>query len=332
MRNLFRSLVACSVISAIALAGYAQNTAEPGTKVEPRPKQNTPNLKREKNNQNTNQEQNQNTTQNQTQDDAQPGRDERTQQADARGGRGALDRYAAACAINENENEVTIAQLAQKKARNPEVKAFAEMLVKDHTAFIEKLRPFEGGQPRRDGAANRREQRQEGATRIEQRLGQVAAPRTDAQPQDAGTEATQNDANRPASPRVAQNEPQIQTQRRDGRPAGQMHQRMGAIPVGTLVQISDEIAKRCLASAQRELSSKDGEEFDRCFIGMQVGAHSKMVDALSVVQNHVSPELQQILSDGVETSQRHLTEAKKLHENLEKTHAQTAGAEKEKRQ
>ncbi len=302
MMNLFRSLLACSVISAIAVAGYAQNTANP-EKVEPRPKQNTPSLKRDRDG---------NPATNRT-----PAQPRLNEQAD-RGGRGSIDHYAAACTANENENEIAIAQLAEKKSQNPEVKAFASMMVKEHTAFLEKLRPFEAGRQHQDAA---------GAARDKKR------PVADENVRNDRADGSRDDANRPANPRVDVDAPNVQVQvRREPGQAGQMRQH-GGIPVQTLVQISDEIAKRCLASAQRELNSKEGEEFDRCFIGMQVGAHTKMVDALSVVQNHVSPELQQILSDGVETSQRHLTEAKKLHEILEKSRAsQTAGADKEKRQ
>lgn len=312
MLNLFRSLVACGVISAITVAGYAQNPAAP-EKVEPRPKQNTPSLKRDKDG---------NPASNRPQQPRE-GQDAQNQQAD-RGGKKHLDHYAAACTVNENQNEVAIAQLAAKKSQNPEVKAFAEMLVKDHTAFIEKLRPFESGREQ-SGAADgaRNEQRRQGDDQPDNRTARNAAPRDD---------ANRDAAERPASPRVDEGGVQVQVQAQ-GRRDGQMKQGHGGIPVQTLVQISDEIAKRCLTSAQRELNAKQGSEFDLCFMGMQIGAHTKMVDSLSVVQNHVSPELQQILSEGVETSQRHLTEAKKIHETLEKNHAsQTAGAEKEKRQ
>jgi predicted outer membrane protein len=291
----------------LAVTAYAQNNPILD-KVEPRPKQNAPSLKREDN---TNRVQNPNRPQaQQTEQPAQPG-----DRAQAR--RGALDHYAASCAVTENENEVRIAQIAQKKAQNPEVKSFAEMLVKDHSAFLEKVRPFDtGAKGTRPIIGNLRKS-------LEERRGAVGEERKTTRITNEGRPADERDGQEVVRDGA-------QPAARDGQPQmahGQF------IPVRTLIQVKDEIAQKCLASVQKELQAKQGDEFDRCFIGMQIAAHQHMVDTLSVVQNHVSPELQQVFNEGVETSQRHLTEAKKLMETLEKNRdSQTAGAEKAKRQ
>jgi hypothetical protein len=52
-------------------------------------------------------------------------------------------------------------------------------------------------------------------------------------------------------------------------------------------------------------------------MGFQVAAHMKMVDALDVLQNHVSPEVKQIFSEGAEISKTHLNHAKDLMAQLE---------------
>ncbi|HZI14556.1 MAG TPA: DUF4142 domain-containing protein [Myxococcus sp.] len=44
-----------------------------------------------------------------------------------------------------NQQEIKLGQLAQKNAQNPEVKAFADMMVKDHTAMDQKLMSYAQG-------------------------------------------------------------------------------------------------------------------------------------------------------------------------------------------
>jgi predicted outer membrane protein len=84
-----------------------------------------------------------------------------------------------------------------------------------------------------------------------------------------------------------------------------------------LLQIRREVADECLASARRELSGKEGREFDACFIGMQLGMHMYVVDELKVLERHASPELQQTLRKGRETAQQHLDRAKEIMKDID---------------
>jgi predicted outer membrane protein len=90
------------------------------------------------------------------------------------------------------------------------------------------------------------------------------------------------------------------------------------------MQIKHEIADQCLASTRRELESKSGSEFDECYVGMQVGAHMKMADALTVLERHASPELQPVLRKGLETVRTHLDHAKKVKKSLDEGGERTA--------
>jgi len=47
-------------------------------------------------------------------------------------------------AIEINEAEVQLGQLASTKAQSPDVKSYAQMLVKDHTAGLQKLQKLDG--------------------------------------------------------------------------------------------------------------------------------------------------------------------------------------------
>jgi len=93
-------------------------------------------------------------------------------------------------------------------------------------------------------------------------------------------------------------------------------------PLDQLLQIRAEIADACRATAERELNSKSGGEFDECFMGMQIGMHMHVVDELKVLERHASPELQQVLRQEKQTAEKHLERAKVIAKNLER--AQTA--------
>ncbi len=84
------------------------------------------------------------------------------------------------------------------------------------------------------------------------------------------------------------------------------------------MQIKRELADECLASARRELGQKSGQEFDDCYVGMQIAAHMGMVNELKVLERHASPELAAVLKEGQSTAQKHLDHAKQLMKNLAK--------------
>ena len=57
--------------------------------------------------------------------------------------------------------------------------------------------------------------------------------------------------------------------------------------------IEQQIGRQCETSLIRELQDKQGEKFDRAYVGWNIGAHMHMLDALKVVRGHASPQLQQ---------------------------------------
>jgi predicted outer membrane protein len=94
--------------------------------------------------------------------------------------------------------------------------------------------------------------------------------------------------------------------------------------VEALNQLRLEMADECLASMQRELSSKEGREFDKCFIGSQIGGHMYLIDELKVLERHASSDLQGTLRTGRETAQKHLDRAKEIMKDIEKNETKTA--------
>lgn len=85
------------------------------------------------------------------------------------------------------------------------------------------------------------------------------------------------------------------------------------------VQLKREMSNECYNLARRDLEEKDGSDFDKCYIGGQVGAHMEMLAALKVSQRHVtSPELRSLIEQGIETTESHLKHAKEIAKSLEK--------------
>jgi len=243
-----------------------------------------------------------------------------------------LDKYFVSCLRSDNKGEVTIATLASQKASNPEVKAFAQEMVKDHTDFLAKLDRFDQANPGSRDATTRTESRTE-ASRVSN---QKDATDRDNPPRD---NPRKEEPNRDARPRTegAENAATPPNPRADARAnvnrdtATRTTIEGGSGIADQLMQIKQEISEKCVASAQRELNSKEGAEFDRCFVGMQIGGHMHMVDTLGVLEGHVSPELKQIIDQGLQTSQQHLEHAKQLAKKLEGSHESTGDRATKKR-
>jgi len=83
------------------------------------------------------------------------------------------------------------------------------------------------------------------------------------------------------------------------------------------VQVKQELGKQCQDSAMKELQHKEGSEFDKCYVGMQIAMHMQMLDTLKVFKNHASPEMASLLDKGRDTTESHLDHAKKLMKELE---------------
>jgi len=81
--------------------------------------------------------------------------------------------------------------------------------------------------------------------------------------------------------------------------------------------LKEELGQQCLKTAKDELGQKQGAEFDKCYIGSQIGAHKHAFDTMMVFDNHAGPELQSVLDDGLLVVQTHWDHAKDLMKKLE---------------
>ena len=90
------------------------------------------------------------------------------------------------------------------------------------------------------------------------------------------------------------------------------------------LEVERQIAAQCLATATREMGEKKGPEFDRAYIGSQIGAHYRMIDTLKVLRQYASPELQKTIDQDIRTAETHLEEAKKIMHALTNDAASTS--------
>jgi len=178
-----------------------------------------------------------------------------------------------------NEVEVRLSQIAAKESKDKDVKQFAEKMIDAHGNLINQLRQFAPDAPMLSG--------------------HTAQQRTADQGQPA--------QGQPAQGRPAQGQPGQFPQ------GGPQANPQAGLPINT---ISHQLAERALASAQKELSKKQGSEFDKCFIGAQVHEHMAMLNALEVLRPYASQQLQPVLNQGIEHTQAHLDQAKHIMEQL----------------
>jgi predicted outer membrane protein len=78
------------------------------------------------------------------------------------------------------------------------------------------------------------------------------------------------------------------------------------------VDIQQQIANQCLASAKAELQQYEGKHFDEAFMGMQIASHLKIVDQLKVFQNYASSNFRSQIDSALQTAENHLKEARDI--------------------
>jgi predicted outer membrane protein len=228
--------------------------------------------------------------------------------------------------IIDNNKEIALGQLGHQTSQNEDVKHFCEMLIKDHSNFVEKLQERTAAGAGRQpgfGAAPAGQGLPAGA----QTITQPAPPRTAGQP-GAAASAQRDASGQPRSDATAAQERRERDAAQETRTAtqerGQLGQRLTVArpmipnqPGSELLQLHHELAEKCLETARKE-AEKHAAEFDQHFLGAQIVAHKEMLDKLQVFENHVSPQTRQLLSDAQETTRKHLQEAMSLHEKVSK--------------
>ena len=199
----------------------------------------------------------------------------------ARQGNVSLQGYLATKLMLANKAEIELSQLAVEKAQHPEVKQFAQTLIRDHQQLNERLQQLQPG------------------TRAAAPRGQVDRPSD--RPTDRGAATERRQADRPQADR-----PQ----------AGQQGPGNQQVP-RQLVQMTQQALTNHLQMAKQMLQEKPAQEFDMAFVGMQIAKHTRALAELRAMQNAGSPEFQQLVMQAQQTVEQHLQRAKQLAKTLE---------------
>jgi predicted outer membrane protein len=252
------------------------------------------------------------------------------QQRPGRAGAQQLEPSIVTLLIIDNNKEIALGQLGQQKSQNERVKQFCEMIVKDHSKFVEDLQEQMAGGGRRPGlGAETGADRDRGAaTAPPKPLSPTASTQPDAAQRDAaqpGRERTAQNRNQPdqatEATATAQEKDLGRQQAESGQGITVAKPVIGNQPGAELLQLCHEVAEACLDSARRD-AERLGDKFDTHFMGAQIVAHKEMLDKLRVFQQHVSPQTKQLLAQAQKTTQQHLEEAQSIHESLSKQSGQ----------
>lgn len=88
-----------------------------------------------------------------------------------------------------------------------------------------------------------------------------------------------------------------------------------------------KVKSECLSLTQQELQECQGAEFDKAYVGQQLGAHIAMLAQLRGSKSLASPELQEIIVEGEKMTMAHMEKAKAIMSQLKDEHG-TKSAER----
>lgn len=231
------------------------------------------------------------------------------------------DHMFAACVALGNQEEISIARFAQEKSKNDEVKEFAKMMVQDHQAFLQKLERF-APEATRNGYLSEKaieprditqpDANERDPVRVDDSLEELKAEAGTIQ-QTSGTQEkvdTREASGKREETSGKREEKREERQERRDEARAQQWRHID------FMALHREMAESCLQQAKQELSKKDGDEFDECFIGQQIAKHAAMKSALTVFERHTTGDLHQVLADGLSTTEKHLSRAQELKKKL----------------
>lgn len=84
-----------------------------------------------------------------------------------------------------------------------------------------------------------------------------------------------------------------------------------------MLALQESVAHQCLTLTQKELGEKKGSEFDRCYIGQQMGAHLGMLAKLKGSEQFASPQLRSFIQEATKTVEKHYDKTKEIAKTLE---------------
>jgi predicted outer membrane protein len=236
----------------------------------------------------------------------------RGESAAAGGANKQVEQFVAGCLLAKNQAEIKLSKLAEQQSQNPQVKELAQMMIRDHQQLVDKLQQHVGTQT--------------GAARAG---GTAESTRLSAQSRDTADRSATTGETDPLSDRSEAGTPDattrgIGTETTTGRSlAGTPGGESANAGIQQLTQIEKQIVDRQTEAARQELEQKEGAEFDKCFVGMVIGAHVNQNAALEVLGQQNLGQVSQLAQEAQPKVQQHLDHAKQLMKQLEGQTAST---------
>lgn len=208
-----------------------------------------------------------------------------------------------------NRGEMALAKLALDQANNSQVKRFAERMIQDHKQFEQDLREafaaWRTGRwsPETQAADAQNSRPAATGTPGTRREDSVARGSAGNRPSER---STQPDTNSSGRTRLG-----FRGETSTGRTGGEAR-----IKLDPWVAVHEQVERESLSMMERELKARRGAEFDKAYIGQQIGAHIAMIAALKTLEQSASGDLRNVLAQAAHTAQEHLDVAKQLCESL----------------
>jgi predicted outer membrane protein len=247
-----------------------------------------------------------------------------------------LDHFLIKVLVKANKDEIEMGKLAQQRSQDPAIKQLATQMVQDHTRFNEQLEHFKGATPGHDlraGApaqqrstafrANPGEQNQQQPQETQQLQQQQQQQLTPAQRLQNQQNAAQNGQQNGQNNQNAQQN-WANGQRNEMADQGRREHMMHGT-AGRFATIMEQVDRNLQQSLVRDLSSKEGQQFDRCYLSAQLFGHMWVVESLKVFEQNASPQLKPILQEGLQTSEQHLQHIKSVLAKMENAPQGNAG-------
>ena len=197
----------------------------------------------------------------------------------------------AACWALDNQEQVILAKFGQEKSKNKDVSNFAKMIGEEHQACLKKLSKFAP------------EATQEGYL-VENQPDQSKSR------SESSAASIKTDSTKDAIPT---------------RTINQNATSSGSATSGIdMVQLQREISQQCISDTKKYLSAKEGDEFDKCFVWMQIAKHASMHTKLVVLQRHTSGEMQEMVTEGIQATAKHMKAGESLMAKLDDEESTTS--------
>jgi predicted outer membrane protein len=240
------------------------------------------------------------------------------------------DQFFANCLLADNRAEVELSQLAEKQAHNSEVKQFAQMMVRDHQKMIQQLESVAGSQAGATRGSSSTSSNENSGSNTSSASGTSSVgglsntstnSQTAGQSSNSGSTTASQTANSglPGTSGASQTTSRDATSLTSGAGANSLTTSSsgGNDAVQQIAQIDRQIVDRKSQMVKEDLQQKSGAEFDKCFMGTAVAAHTHALAALEVISQQSQGQLAQITKQAQPTVQEHLERAKQLIKQLD---------------